>query len=126
MPNYLSYFYKHIRYFKSNVFVILLAFSISSYGQTLVWDWSNDYSISESTMAIGISESSIDQVTVQGNTFPVGGVIGVFYENNWSKSQLLSVNTRNHFFSKPNNLPHECPVLFGNLFQKQSDFCDFS
>ena len=32
-------------------------------------------------MAIGISEASLDQITIQGNTFPVGGVIGVFYQN---------------------------------------------
>ena len=32
-------------------------------------------------MAIGISESAIDQITVEGNTFPVGGAIGVFYQN---------------------------------------------
>ena len=60
---------------------MLLMFVMSSYGQTLVWDWSPDYAVSESSMAIGIAESSIDQITVQGNTFPVGGVIGVFYQN---------------------------------------------
>ena len=37
---------------------------ISVHGQTLVWDWSNEYLLSESSMAIGISESSIDQITV--------------------------------------------------------------
>ena len=48
-------------------------------GQSL--DWSYDYSLAESSMAIGISESAIDQITVEGNTFPVGGAIGVFYQN---------------------------------------------
>ena len=49
-------------------------FTISVYGQSL--DWSYDYSVAESSMAIGIAESSIDQITVEGNTFPVDGVIG--------------------------------------------------
>ena len=52
---------------------------MSVHGQTL--DWSYDYSVAESSMAIGVSESSIDQLTVQGNTFPIGGAMGAFYLN---------------------------------------------
>ena len=52
---------------------------MSTYGQSL--DWSYDYSVAESSMSIGILESSIDQITVEGNTFPIGGAIGVFYQN---------------------------------------------
>ena len=32
-------------------------------------------------MTIGITETVIDQITVEGNTFPVGGVLGFFYQN---------------------------------------------
>ena len=32
-------------------------------------------------MTIGIAENVIDEITVEGNTFPVGGVLGFFYQN---------------------------------------------
>ena len=58
---------------------MLMIVVTSTYGQSL--DWSYDYSIAESSMAIGVSESAVDQITVQGNTFPIGGAMGVFYLN---------------------------------------------
>ena len=33
-------------------------------------------------MTIGVTEAVIDDITIEGNTFPVGGVLGVFYLNN--------------------------------------------
>ena len=62
----------------------MLMFCVAAtYGQSL--DWSYDYSVAETSMAIGISDSSIDQITVEGNTFPIGGAIGVFYLNDDSE-----------------------------------------
>ena len=66
-----------------------MTFMTSAYGQSL--DWSYDYSVAESSMAIGVSESSIDQITVQGNTFPIGGAMGAFYlneDNEYNKTNL--------------------------------------
>ena len=44
-------------------------------------DWSYDYSLAQTNMTIGIDENVIDEITVEGNTFPVGGVLGFFYQN---------------------------------------------
>ena len=54
--------------------------SAFAYSQSL--DWSYDYSASESNMTIGMPQSSIDQVTVDGNAMPIGAAIGVFYQDN--------------------------------------------
>ena len=42
-------------------------------------DWSYNYSDSDNVMSLGISELSIDQITIEGFAFPIGGVLGVFY-----------------------------------------------
>jgi hypothetical protein len=46
-------------------------------------DWSYDYAVEQQTnMTIGIAETAVEQITVEDSTFPVGGVLGVFYQNN--------------------------------------------
>lgn len=58
----------------------MLMLSAFAYSQSL--DWSYDYSVSESNMTIGVPQSSIDQVTVDGNAMPIGAALGVFYQDN--------------------------------------------
>ena len=72
-------FLKHIIGFKGVLFIIATSFITTTCAQTLNWFY--DYSLSDHSMAIEISENSIDLVTVDGSAFPVGNVIGVFYEN---------------------------------------------
>ena len=62
----------------------MLMLSAFAYSQSL--DWSYDYSVSESNMTIGMPQSSIDQVTVDGNAMPIGAAIGVFNRIDDTKS----------------------------------------
>ena len=77
----------YIKLTKAVVFALCLAMSLFVHGQpedNMVTSWSYGSTGSEHIMSFGISESTIDMITLEDSTFPIGGVIGVFYENNAS------------------------------------------
>ena len=66
---------------KNSLYGLFVLIALPLWSQSSL-DWSYDYSLAETNMTIGISEMVIDEITVEGNTFPVGSVLGVFYQNN--------------------------------------------
>ena len=76
----MNHFFKHIILNPSFAVCFAIFGIFSANSQTL--DWSYDYMGAETSMAIGISDEALDQITITDGTFPIGSPIGVFYQNN--------------------------------------------